>query len=218
MQTQNSSLKALVTGAAGFIASNLVDHLLELGWQVTGIDNFSTGQKEFLVDASKNPRFKMITGDLLDRNTLNEAVAGCDWVFHLAANADVRFGLEHPFKDLEQNTIATLNVLEAMRARGVKNIAFSSTSAMYGEAEVIPTPENCPLPIQTSLYGTSKLAAEGLISSYAEGFGFNACVFRFASVCGKRYTHGHVFDFYRKLKANPNELEILVMALKKNHI
>lgn len=201
--------KALVTGAAGFVASNLVDHLLESGWTVVGLDNFSSGQKEFLVDAQKNSRFKLITGDVLDRKALDEGVAGCDWVFHFAANADVRFGLNHPFRDLEQNTIATYHVLEAMRAQNVKNIAFSSTSAMYGEAEVIPTPENCPLPVQTSLYGASKLGAEGLISSYAEGFGFNGCVFRFASVVGKRYTHGHVFDFYKKLKANPQELEIL---------
>ncbi len=201
--------KALVTGAAGFVGSNLVDHLLETGWEVVALDNFSSGQREFLVDAARHPQFKLIEGDVLDRPTLDRAVQGCQWVFHFSANADVRFGLNHPFRDLEQNTIATYHLLEAMRAQNVKNIAFSSTSAMYGEAEVIPTPENCPLPIQTSLYGASKLAAEGLISSYAEGFGFNACVFRFASVVGKRYTHGHIFDFYKKLKANPRELEIL---------
>jgi len=201
--------KALVTGAAGFVGSNLVDHLLEMGCEVVGLDNFSSGQKEFLDDAKKHSRFKMIEGDVGKREVTDHAVEGCDWVFHLAANADVRFGLNHPYKDLEQNTIATLNLLESMRAKNVKNIAFSSTSAMYGEAQIIPTPENCPLPIQTSLYGASKLAAEGLISSYTEGFGFNACVFRFASVVGKRYTHGHVFDFYKKLKSNPREMEIL---------
>ncbi|MEK6772710.1 MAG: NAD-dependent epimerase/dehydratase family protein [Bdellovibrionota bacterium] len=203
------SKRALVSGAAGFVGSNLVDHLLEAGWHVSAIDNFSTGQKQFLAEAMKHENFKLTEGDITNKQTTDKVVEGCDWVFHFAANADVRFGLEHPYKDLEQNTIATLNLLESMRKHSVKNIVFSSTSAMYGEAEVIPTPENCPLPIQTSLYGASKLAAEGLISSYAEGFGFNACVFRFASVVGKRYTHGHVFDFYKKLKKNPNELEIL---------
>ena len=130
-------------------------------------------------------------------------------MFHLAANADVRFGTDHPRKDLEQNTIATYNVLEAMRANGIKRIAFSSTGSVYGEATVFPTPENAPFPVQTSLYGTSKLAAEGLISSYCEGFGFQGYIFRFVSILGERYTHGHVFDFYQKLLADPSKLEVL---------
>jgi UDP-glucose 4-epimerase len=130
-------------------------------------------------------------------------------VFHLAANADVRFGTDHPFKDIEQNTIATYNVLEAMRATGIKRIAFSSTGSVYGEATVFPTPENAPFPVQTSLYGNSKVAAEGLISSYCEGFGFQGFIFRFVSILGERYTHGHVFDFYQKLLANPSRLEVL---------
>ena len=130
-------------------------------------------------------------------------------VFHFAANADVRFGTEHPRKDLEQNTIATYHVLEAMRANGCKRIAFSSTGSVYGEAEVIPTPENAPFPIQTSLYGASKLAGEGLIAAYSEGFGFQSWIFRFVSILGERYTHGHVFDFYKKLKTDPTRLEVL---------
>jgi UDP-glucose 4-epimerase len=130
-------------------------------------------------------------------------------VFHLAANADVRFGTHHPFKDIEQNTIATYNVLEAMRAHGIKRIAFSSTGSVYGEATVFPTPENAPFPVQTSLYGNSKVAAEGLISSYCEGFGFQGFIFRFVSILGERYTHGHVFDFYQKLLADPSRLEVL---------
>jgi UDP-glucose 4-epimerase len=130
-------------------------------------------------------------------------------VFHLAANADVRFGTHHPFKDIEQNTIATYNVLEAMRANGIKRIAFSSTGSVYGEATVFPTPENAPFPVQTSLYGNSKVAAEGLISSYCEGFGFQGFIFRFVSILGERYTHGHVFDFYQKLLADPSKLEVL---------
>jgi UDP-glucose 4-epimerase len=130
-------------------------------------------------------------------------------VFHLAANADVRFGTSHPEKDLQQNTIATFDVLEAMRANGIKEIAFSSTGSIYGEAELIPTPENAPFPIQTSLYGASKLACEGLIQAYCEGFGFRSWIFRFVSILGERYTHGHVFDFYKQLLENPNELKIL---------
>ncbi|HML30554.1 MAG TPA: NAD-dependent epimerase/dehydratase family protein, partial [Hyphomicrobium sp.] len=134
---------------------------------------------------------------------------GCEFVFHLAANADVRFGTEHPRKDLEQNTIATYNVLEAMRAQGCRRIAFSSTGSVYGEAKVIPTPEDAPFPVQTSLYGASKLAGESLISAYCEGFGFQGLVFRFVSILGERYTHGHVFDFYKSLRRDPSTLHIL---------
>ena len=134
---------------------------------------------------------------------------GCDFVFHLAANADVRFGTEHPSKDLQQNTNATFNVLEAMRTQGISRIAFSSTGSIYGEPEVFPTPEDAPFPVQTSLYGASKLAGEGLISAYCEGFGYSGWVFRFVSVLGDRYTHGHVFDFYRKLLDDPEHLHVL---------
>ncbi len=198
-----------VTGAAGFIGSNLVDRLLADGKRVVGWDNFSTGQKEFLDAALKNPGFKFSEGDNLDLPALTKAVAGCDTVFHLAANADVRFGLEHPSRDLQQNTIATFNVLEAMRANGIKCIAFSSTGSVYGEAEKIPTPEDAPFPIQTSLYAASKVAGECLIQSYCEGFGFEGYIFRFVSILGERYTHGHVFDFYRQLLAHPDRLKVL---------
>jgi UDP-glucose 4-epimerase len=134
---------------------------------------------------------------------------GCEFAFHLAANSDVRFGTHHPRKDLEQNTIATLNVLEAMRANGVRDIAFSSTGSIYGEASCFPTPESAPLPIQTSLYGASKLAAEGFIEAFCEGFGMRAYIFRFVSILGERYTHGHVVDFYKQLRAHPEYLEVL---------
>jgi UDP-glucose 4-epimerase len=130
-------------------------------------------------------------------------------VFHLAANADVRFGLEHPRKDLEQNTIATFNVLEAMRSNGIKKIAFSSTGSVYGEASVIPTPEDAPFPVQTSLYAASKVAGESMIQAYCEGFGFEGYIFRFVSILGERYTHGHVFDFYRQLLQDPTRLRVL---------
>ena len=201
--------KFIVTGCAGFIGSTLVDRLLADGNQVIGIDNFSTGQRRFLDGALAHSNFRLIEIDLLDLDALKQAFAGGEAVFHLAANADVRFGTEHPRKDLEQNTIATYNVLEAMRANNIKKIAFSSTGSVYGEAPVVPTPEDGAFPIQTSLYGASKAAGEGLIAAYCEGFGFQSWIFRFVSILGERYTHGHVFDFYQKLKADPSRLPVL---------
>lgn len=202
-------MRFLITGCAGFIGSNLADRLLRDGHEVVGYDNFSTGQKEFLEIAQKSPHFKIVRGDTLDMDGLKVAMKGADFVFHLAANADVRFGLNHPRKDLEQNIIATYNVLEAMRANDVRRIAFSSTGSIYGEPEVFPTPEDAPFPIQTSLYGASKLAAEGLIEAYCEGFGFQSWIFRFVSVLGERYSHGHVFDFYKSLRKYPTKLHVL---------
>jgi UDP-glucose 4-epimerase len=201
--------KIFISGAAGFIGSNLADRLVADGKSVVGWDDLSSGQREFLSSASTHPGFQLIQGDNLDLPALTQAMAGCDAVFHLAANADVRFGLEHPSKDLHQNTIATFNVLEAMRANGIKLIAFASTGSVYGEASVIPTPEEHPFPIQTSLYGASKLAGEGLIQAYCEGYGFEGYIFRFVSILGERYTHGHVFDFYKQLLEHPNHLKIL---------
>jgi UDP-glucose 4-epimerase len=202
-------MNAFVTGAAGFIGSNLVDRLLETGEEVVGWDNLSTGQTEFLREARKSKQFRFALGDNLDLSALTAAMAGCDYVFHLAANADVRFGLNHPGKDLRQNTIATFNVLEAMRANGMKRIAFSSTGSVYGETEFIPTPEDAPFPVQTSLYAASKLAGEGLIQAYCEGFAFEGYIFRFVSILGERYTHGHVFDFYKQLREHPDHLRVL---------
>ena len=202
-------MRIFVTGAAGFIGSNLVDWLLEAGHSVIGFDNFSTGRAKFLERALASANFQLIRGDLLKTEGLAEAVEGADLVVHLAANADVRFGTEHPRRDLEQNVIATHNLLEAMRVAGVRRIAFSSTGSVYGESSVIPTPEDAPFPIQTSLYGASKLAAEGLIAAYCEGFGFEGTVFRFVSILGDRYTHGHVFDFCKMLRADPGRLRIL---------
>ena len=202
-------MKAFVSGGAGFIGSNLVDRLLDVGHEVTVYDNLSTGLLQFLEYARDFDRFRLVEGDLLDEDSLSEAIAGHEFVFHLAANADVRFGTEHPRRDLEQNTIVTNNVLEAMRKNGISKIAFASTGSVYGDATVIPTPENAPFPIQTSLYAASKLAGEGLIAAYCGGFGFQSWIFRFVSILGERYTHGHVFDFYRKLKQNPSRLEVL---------
>ena len=204
-----------VTGAAGFIGSNLVDRLLQDGHFVIGYDNFSTGQERFLEQVQASPNFTLMRGDTLDLLALTAAMRGSEFVFHLAANADVRFGTEHPRKDLEQNTIATYNVLEAMRANGIQRIAFSSTGSVYGEAQVIPTPEDAPFPVQTSLYGASKLAGEGLIAAYCEGYGFQGYIFRFVSILGERYSHGHVFDFYKGLLQNPEELLILGNGLQR---
>lgn len=198
-----------ITGVAGFIGSTLADRLLAEGKSVVGWDNFETGQRRFLDGALKHPNFKLIEGDNLDLPALSKAMSGCDTVFHLAANADVRFGLEHPSKDLQQNTIATFNVLEAMRSNGIKCIAFSSTGSVYGEADAIPTPEDAAFPVQTSLYGASKVAGEGLIASYCEGFKFEGYIFRFVSILGERYTHGHVFDFYQQLLEHPGQLKVL---------
>jgi UDP-glucose 4-epimerase len=201
--------RACITGGGGFIGSNLADRLSAQGVEVVVVDDFRTGRREFLTAALDRPGVSLVESDVLDRSTLAEAIEGCDWVFHLQANADVRRGLEHPARDLEQNTIATSNVLEAMRATGVKRIAFSSTGSVYGEPEVFPTPEDAPFPIQTSLYGASKLAGEGLIEAYAAGYGFTGLIFRFVSILGERYTHGHVFDFFCALKRDPTRLRVL---------
>jgi len=203
------TIKYFVTGSSGFIGSTLADRLLKKGRPVAGYDNLSTGQKQFLAEGLKEPAFKLFEGDLLNMDNLKAAMKGCDFVFHFAANADVRFGLEHPGKDLQQNTQATFNVLEAMRANGISKVAFSSTGSVYGEAKVFPTPEDAPFPVQTSLYGASKLAGESLIQAYCEGFGFQSWIFRFVSILGVRYTHGHVFDFYKQLRNDPSRLMVL---------
>ena len=205
----------MVTGCAGFIGSSLVDRLLEEGHSVVGIDNFSTGQLRFLDEALKNPNFQLAKIDLLNLTELKTHFTGAEAVFHLAANADVRFGTDHPGKDLEQNTIATYHVLEAMRVNGVKKILFSSTGSVYGEASHIPTSEFSEFPIQTSLYGASKLAGEAMISAYCEGFGMQSWIFRFVSILGERYTHGHVFDFYQKLQEDQTHLLVLGNGLQR---
>lgn len=201
--------RVVITGAAGFIGSNLVDSFLSQGVEVVGVDNVSTGKMQFLQDALANPGFKFIKHDLYSDGSLSGHLIGSDAIFHLAANADVRYGADNPSRDLEQNTIVTQKVLEAARIAGVKKFVFSSTGSVYGEAEVVPTPENAPFPIQTSLYGASKLACEGLITAYVESFGMQAWIFRFVSILGPRYTHGHVYDFYRQLLQHPEKLTVL---------
>lgn len=198
-----------VTGCAGFIGSNLVDRLLAGGHDVVGYDNLSTGRRAFVQDASQSERFTFVEGDVLNTVALARAMGGAEFVFHLAANADVRFGTDHPRKDLEQNTIATVSVLDAMRENGVRRIAYASTGSIYGEAQIFPTPENSPIPVQTSLYAASKIAAEAFIEAYCEGFELQAYIFRFVSILGERYTHGHVFDFYKQLQLHPSYLDVL---------
>jgi len=202
-------LKCLVTGAAGFIGSHLTDALLARGHRVVGLDNMSTGQERFLENARRSDLFTLAIGDVLDTPKLLAAMLDVDVVYHMAANADIRGGVASPRKDIEQNTMATFEVLEAMRQAGSRQIVFASSAAVLGEPDVFPTPEHCPIPAQTSLYGASKMAGEGLISSYCESYGFEGYAFRFVSLLGPRYPHGHVFDFVKQLLDDPANLRIL---------
>ena len=202
-------MRALVTGCAGFIGSNLVEKLLKLKFFVLGIDNFSTGQREFIKSLEKNKNFKFIKCDLLDLDNILTYFKDVDIVFHFAANADVKDGMKNTKIDIEQNIIATSNVLDAIKINNIKKVVFSSTGAVYGEAEIVPTPENSDFPIQTSLYGTSKAAAEGLITSYAEAYDLQAWIFRFVSVLGPHYSHGHVYDFVKALNFDNTSLNVL---------
>jgi UDP-glucose 4-epimerase len=201
--------RALVTGGAGFIGSHLADRLAALDVEVVIYDNFSSGQRRFVEGLTGESNVRIVEADVHDPEQLVEAVSGCDVVFHLAANADVRFGLEDPSRDLGENTVSTFEILEAMRTAGSSRIVFASTGSVYGEPSTFPTPEDCPFPVQTSLYAASKLAAEGLIEAYAEGYGFTGVILRFVSILGERYTHGHLFDFYRSVRADPSSLTVL---------
>jgi UDP-glucose 4-epimerase len=206
---QEVCVKVFITGGSGFIGSNLVDVLLEAAHHVTVYDNMSTGREPFLKRARSTDGFSLVRGDLLDEDLLGRSMIGHDAVVHLAANADVRFGWNHPRVDFEQNTYATQNVLEAMRTNGIERILFSSTGSVYGETAIVPTPEDAPFPNQTSLYGASKFAAEGLIAAYAEAGVVSATIFRFVSILGPRYTHGHVIDFVAQLLKHPGHLDVL---------
>lgn len=200
--------RALVTGGAGFIGSHVVDRLVSLGVPVVVYDDFSTGRREHLARHEKNPAVQVIVGDTRDRQALGVALAGCDAVFHFQANADVRGGIADTRIDLEQNTLATWNVLDAMREHGARLIVFASSATVYGEPSVFPTPETYA-PLQTSLYGASKLACEALIQAHSEYFGIRSLCFRFVSWIGERYSHGVIFDFVKRLHADPHTLHIL---------
>jgi len=202
-------VKVAVSGGAGFIGSNLVLRLLELGHRVTVLDNFTTGRRENFGAHADHRNLDIRVVDLTDASATALSLQDSEVVYHLAANADVKDGWKHPRKDHEQNIVATLNVLEAMRTNRVPRIIFSRTGSVYGVTAVVPTPESAPWPVQTSLYGASKLAAEGLIQAYVEGGVLSATIFRFVSILGPRYSHGHVVDFVRQLLADPSELAVL---------
>ena len=204
----NSHAKYFVTGGAGFIGSHLVDRLTKIG-KVTVYDNLSSGRKDFVQHHLGSNYFQLIEADLLDFNTLDRAIAEHDVVFHLAANPEARLGAENTKLDLEQETIATYNVLEAMRVNGIKKIVFSSSGCIYGETPVIPLLEGYGPVLPISLYGAGKLACEGLITAFCHTFDMQAWIFRLANIVGERTTHGVIFDFINKLKQNPRELEIL---------
>ncbi len=201
--------KILVTGGAGFIGSNLVDRLLEKGNQVIVFDNLSSGKMEFIENHLENPDFTLMKGDLLDQEAIESACKDIDFVFHVAANPDVKLGASDTKVHFDQNILATYNLLEAMRKNGTRKIAFTSTSTVYGEASIIPTPEDYGPLIPISLYGASKLACEALITSYSHTFDMQAWIFRFANIVGPRSTHGITVDFIKKLTENPSRLEIL---------
>jgi UDP-glucose 4-epimerase len=206
MSTKN---RIFVTGGAGFIGSCLVDRLVEKGNIITVFDNLSSGKIEFIEEHLENPDFKLIEGDLLDNIEIERACRDTDLVFHVAANPDVRLGASDTKVHFDQNILATYNLLEAMRKNNIRKIAFTSTSTVYGEANIIPTPENYGPLVPISLYGASKLACEALITSYSHTFDMQAWIFRFANIVGSRSTHGITVDFIRKLRENPSLLEIL---------
>jgi UDP-glucose 4-epimerase len=201
--------KILVTGGAGFIGSHLVDSLMEKGNSITIFDNLSSGRIRFIEKHFENADFKLIKGDLLDQEAIERACKDIDFVYHVAANPDVKLGASDTKIHFDQNILATYNLLEAMRKNSVKKIAFTSTSTIYGEASIMPTPENYGPLIPISLYGASKLACEALITSYSHTFDMQAWIFRFANIVGPRTTHGITVDFIRKLRENPTQLEIL---------
>lgn len=202
-------MKVLVTGGCGFIGSHLVDRLLADGHEVVAFDNLSSGRAEFLAHHDGNPRLKLVQADLLDAAAVRGAMTGVQFVHHLAANPDIRYGMAHTDWDLKQNVVATQHVLEAARLEGCRKVALSSTSAVYGETERFPTPEDAGPMLPISLYGASKLAAEAYTSAFVGTFGMQAWVFRFANVIGPRGTHGVIVDFVDKLKKDPRSLEVL---------
>ena len=199
----------LVTGGAGFIGSHLVDALVSRGINVRVFDNFSSGREEFLSHHQGTGNVEVVRGDLLNIDEVQSAMSGIEMVHHLAANPDIRLGTEVTDTDLKQGTLATYNVLESMRKVGVNKISFSSSSAIYGEAEEMPTPETYGPVMPISLYGASKLGSEALITAWAGTFGANAWIHRFANIVGPRGTHGVIFDFIHKLKRDPRRLEVL---------
>jgi len=202
--------KVLVTGGAGFIGSHLVDALMERGFHVKVVDNLSNGSICNLQSWLDNPCFELIKGDLKDPDMAHRSVASIKVVFHLAANPDVRLGGSNPSVHFNENLLVTFNLLEAMRkSETAKYIVFASTSTVYGEADVFPTPEDYGPLLPISIYGASKLGCEALVASYCHTFDLRGALLRFANIVGSRSNHGVIIDFIRKLRQNPSELEIL---------
>ena len=200
----------LLTGAAGFIGSHLTDRLLDLGREVVGFDNLSSGDRANLTRALMNPTFRLSEGSLLDAEATERVLGQCDLVFHLAADPEVRAGEENPSTQFRQNLLATFNLLDAMRRRGAPTrLVFASTSTVYGEASVIPTPEDYGPLLPISTYGATKLGCEALAASYTELLPVEVVIFRFANIVGARSNHGVLYDFILKLRKNPRELEVL---------
>lgn len=203
-------MKYFITGGAGFIGSHLVDQLIKIKKnKIVVYDNLSSGSKDFIAHHLKNKNFKFIKGDLLNKKLLYKSIKKSDFVFHLAANSDIKKSSLSPEIDFNQGLLATFNVLEAMRKNKIKKIAFASTSAVFGEPIMLPTPENYGPLKPISIYGASKLSCEAFISSYCHVFNWQSWIFRFANVIGPRLTHGAIFDFINKLKINKNKLEVL---------
>lgn len=205
---ETSGRRVLLTGGAGFIGSHLAEELLRSKNSVAVVDNFSSGKREFIEHLQSREGFSLEEADILSDDIIH-LIGDSDCVFHLAANPDVRLGVEDTRVHLDQNIVATYQILEGMRKMGKREILFTSTSTVYGEAAQIPTPEDYGPLIPISLYGASKLACEALISSYCYTFGIKACLYRFANVVGSRSTHGVIHDFIDKLRKDPENLEIL---------
>lgn len=202
--------QVLVTGVAGFIGSHLADRLLDEGYDVFGFDNLSSGSKSNLTNAMANSRFHFIEGDLLNPEAVTQALGNCSLVFHLAADPEVRVGAENPGSHFKQNLQTTFNLLEALRKRNTPTrLIFASTSTVYGEASLIPTPENYGPMLPISTYGATKLGCEALISAYTDLLELKVVIFRFANVVGTRARHGVIHDFIMKLHKTPGELIVL---------
>lgn len=209
MASAQGPTRYMVTGGAGFIGSHFVDRLLAEGDTVTVYDNLASGSPRWLEHHAGNKALTFVEADLLDQEKLQEAMRDQDVVIHLGANTDIILGNTRTRTDLENCTIATYNVLEAMRANNVGKILFASSATVYGELPVYPTPEDAGPLLPISLYGSAKLACEALISAYCHLFNMQAWIFRFGNVVGTRMGHGVIYDFIQKLKRNPGELEIL---------
>ena len=202
-------MNAFVTGCAGFLGSHITNKLLIDGHEVIVLDNLSTGKIEFLKDAFFCNSFDFFQGNVLRYQDMKMLMKDTNIVFHFSANADVKNGTKNTSKDLSENTIATYKVLEAMRVNNIKKIVFMSTGSVYGNHPDVPIKEDATFPIQTSLYGASKLACEGLIEAYCEAFDMQCWIFRLTSILGERYTHGFCYDFYHQLRQHPKYLDIL---------